>query len=111
MSTAEESVSSPAWRCQVGPRITAGQLTLNQGRLRFDTDKGSAFDVPVTTLSGLRLTILGGGSQLSFKVDGHKYRIAFADPRVGGALSATRSVISGRRAIKVWRAALGVGYH
>jgi len=110
MSTAEASVSSPAWRCRVGPRITAGKLILHRGRLRFDTHEGSAFEVPVTTLSGLRLTLLGCGSQLSFKVDGHKYRMAFADPRVGGAVSAMRSVIVGRRALKVWQEALGVGH-
>lgn len=107
MSTdTEAGLSSPAWRSQVGPRITAGQLTLHQGRLRFDSAEGSAFDVPITALSGLKISPFG--SQLSFKVDGRKYRMMFAEPGLGGGVSATRSVIVSRRVMSVWREALGV---
>lgn len=106
LAATKASLSSPAWRSEFGPRITAGQLTLHQGRLRFDSAAGSAFDVPVTTLSGLRISPFG--SQLSFKVDGHKYRITFAQPGLAGGVSATRSIIGSRRAMKAWREALGV---
>jgi hypothetical protein len=107
--SAERDFSSPA-------KVTTkkigfapeGILTLEQGRLSFQTGTTIEFDVPLESVTDIKWPRLGLGTNVHFTIEGKRYSCDFADmvPGVGGASlgGALAGIAVGRAVANVGRA-------
>lgn len=113
--SAPRSLESLAWRLVGLTGTDPGVLSLRTGRLRFETDDGVVFDVPLAAVTDVVFPwyYVGGGVKLT--AGGERYRLSFVRPNganTGELRVATRAVHDigeGRAAGKAWRAALDAG--
>lgn len=82
----------------------AGDLELSEGRLAFEGELGTCFDVPLTEVSAVAFPwfYFGGGLQLT--AGSRRYRFAFVRPTAEGGRLA--DVPEGRQVGAAWRRAL-----
>lgn len=87
-----------------------GTLTLDSGRMRFETASGVAFDVPVTELAKANFSM--GDSVFKVTVQGKKYRFYFGQTVAMnenvGTIEASRGFLDSRQAGKALKEALGL---
>lgn len=87
-----------------------GTLTLEAGRLRFETRDGVAFDVPAAELEKPSFSF--GDSVFKVMAAGKKYRFYFGDsvrPEDDDLADGVKSYMESKRAGQALKAALGMG--
>ena len=94
-----DRLSTPAWVLDGFFRWRSGILVLDDGRLAFSTPEAQVFDVPLTSVAGVRFPwyYVGGGVILT--AGDHLYRLSFVEPGDQGDLA------GGRQAGRLWRSA------
>ncbi len=117
---------TPAYVGPFGRKPVGGILTLAEGRLKFETDEGTAFDAAVDELDKLEFAQLN--TVMKVHLAGRKYRFMFTRPNgagtpallaagnagdllgvaggVGAAVAGTKGAIESRNAAKRFKAAL-----
>ena len=77
----ENNISSDVWSASGWiASYTRGLLTLNNGILRFNTDKGEEFAAPLAALQNIKWPRLQMGLGVHFEVNGKKYKFTFMEP-------------------------------
>lgn len=100
-----DAVYTEAWLLEGTTGNVAGVLGLDEGRFTFVTeDEEAIFDVPVSSVSDVKVPwfYFGGGMKLT--VGAERYRLSFVRPTaLGGGIW---DIPQGRAACKVWRSLL-----
>lgn len=87
--------------CGKGFKASSGTLALSNDHLRFETDEGAAFDLPLSSVPKLIWHWYSFSAAFETTIDGKNYFISFM-PRGAGLTTWYESLATGRK----WRAAL-----
>lgn len=87
--------------CGKGFKASTGTLSLSNDQLRFETDEGAAFDLPLSSVPKLIWHWYSFSAAFETTIDGKNYFISFM-PRGAGLATWYESLATGRK----WRAAL-----
>ena len=94
-----------AYRLIGWTRHEPGWLEMGRGRLVWTADGGAGWDVPLAEVTDVRVPwyyVLGG---IKLTVRGERLRFSFVKPN--NELSDGPGIGEGRRALRLWRDALG----
>jgi hypothetical protein len=84
-----------------------GTLTLANGRLSFETDKGQTlFDVPLGSVRHIKEPRLGAGEILLFTIEGKRYPANFGPPAYGSSALAIGQYKQRKDVAQNWAALL-----
>jgi hypothetical protein len=92
-----DRLSTPAWLLDGFLRRRSGILVLDGRRLAFSTPDAPVFDVPLTSVTGIRFPWYYFGGGVILKAGDHPYRLSFVEPGDQG------DVAGGRQAGRMWK--------
>jgi hypothetical protein len=92
-SLSEQTFSTPAWLLIGLFRSEPGTLALTSANstLTFVSETKTLFEVPISSLSGIRFPWYYFGAGVQFSIDGERYRFSFMEQGEPGSIPEGRS--------------------